>query len=94
MTYDMLGAYSFEQINATDFLVSFQIPDNTFFNLSETSGEYTIAIKLNPGEKEPSTTFRGDTVTIPYISNVLDVTFEQYEKSGSIIRKPRTTIEE
>jgi hypothetical protein len=94
MTYDMLGMYSFEQQNATDFRAIFEIPDNCFHSLTEIGGEYTIAIKLNPGEKEPSTVFRNQTETVSFISSVLDVTFEQYEKSGAIIRKPRTTIEE
>ncbi|MGH2665442.1 hypothetical protein [Flavobacterium sp.] len=94
MTYDMLGNYSFEQMNASDFRAAFEIPDNCFYNLTEASGEYTIAIKLNPGEKEPSTSFKNETATVSFINNTIDTIFEQYEKSGAVIRKPRVVINE
>jgi hypothetical protein len=93
MPYDMLGTYTFEQINGTDINIDFEIPDNCFYAITEFNDEYTIAIKLNVNEKDPSPIFMAEQETVPFINGVLDVTFEQYEKTGPI-RRPRVVINE
>lgn len=91
MAYDMLGMYTFEQISVTDFNINFEIPDNCLYSLTEFNDEYTIAIKLKVGEKDPSPVFVSEQETAPLINGILNVTFEQHEKTG-IIRKPRIII--
>ena len=92
MTYDMLGLFIFDKINANDFEISFEIPDNCFYIFTTSATGYKIAIKLNPGQTQPSTTFVGCKETAPIINNKLNVNFEQYQYSGVILKKPNTAI--
>jgi hypothetical protein len=92
MTYEMLGLFSFSKVNANDFQICFEIPDNCFYVLTPSATSYTIVIKLNPGETQPSTTFIGCKETAPILNNKLITNFEQYKYSGVILKKPGTTI--
>lgn len=94
MTYEMLGTYTLEQITSSDFKINFQIPDNCFYNFSESGGSYIIAIKLNPGETNPSTTFTDCSENAATINKCLDTTFWQYDKTGTINKKPKINIVE
>ncbi|WP_395045753.1 hypothetical protein [Flavobacterium sp.] len=92
MTYDMLGLFSFNKVNAYDFEICFEIPDNCFYVLTASATSYKIDIKLNPGEIQPSTTFVGCKETAPILSNKLLANFEQYKYSGVIIKKPTVNV--
>jgi len=91
-TYTMLGIYTFEQTNNDDFKVDFEIPDNCYYDFDEVSDEYVIAIRLNPGQTDPSTNFTSCTETAPVIKNAFITTFEQHERTG-VIRKPKGHFE-
>ncbi|SFB26678.1 hypothetical protein SAMN05660845_2293 [Flavobacterium swingsii] len=92
MTYDMLGLFSFSKVNADDFEICFEIPDNCFYVLTPSATSYKIDIKLNPGETQPSTTFVGCKETVPILNNKLIANFEQYKYSGVILKKPSGTF--
>ncbi|WP_394758220.1 hypothetical protein [Flavobacterium sp.] len=92
MTYDMLGLFTFDEVNANDFDITFQIPDNCNYDFTESNGIYTIAIKLNPGETQPSTTFIPFKETAAILNKSLITNFEQHQKSGVIIKKPVVNI--
>jgi hypothetical protein len=93
MTYTMLGLFSFAKENSEDFLITFEIPDNCFYEFTIASGVYTIAIKLNPGQTLPSTTFMECKEKACIINKTLVTNFEQYLKSGVVIKKPKANIE-
>jgi hypothetical protein len=88
MTYDMLGLFSFDKVNANDFEISFEIPDNCFYVFTTTATGYKIEIKLNPGQTQPSTTFVGCKETAPIINNKLNANFEQFPYSGVTLKRP------
>lgn len=92
MTYDMLGLFSFNKVNADDFEICFEIPDNCFYIFTPLATSYTIAVKLNPGETQPSTTFVGCKETAPILNNKLIANFEQYKYSGVVLKKPTGAI--
>ena len=93
MTYTMLGLFSFAKENSEDFLITFEIPDNCFYEFTVFTGVYTIAIKLNPGESQPSTAFMECKEKASIINKTLITNFEQFQKSGVVIKKPKTTFE-
>ncbi|WP_395077508.1 hypothetical protein [Flavobacterium sp.] len=91
MSYNMLDLYNFNKINNSEFKITFEIPDNYFYNFSELNGEYFIAIKLNPGQTQPSTSFVGHSEKALIINQTLVTKFEQYEKSG-VLKNPTAVI--
>ncbi|MEO8233836.1 MAG: hypothetical protein ABI549_00350 [Flavobacterium sp.] len=92
MTYDMLGLFSFCEVNTENFQICFEIPDNCNYEFTANAGICTIAIKLNPEEKQPSTNFVTCKETSNIINNKAVANFEQYQKSGVTIKKPNITI--
>lgn len=92
MTYSMLGLFSFSKENADDFDISFEIPDNCFYIFTASAMGYTIAIKLNLGQTQPSVTFVGCKEPQPIINKKLIANLEQYQYSGIILKKPTTTV--
>lgn len=91
--YDMLGLFTYEQTDESNFKLSFEIPENCFYSVTQSGNDYTVAIKLNPGEDSPSKVFVGCDEDLGIPSKVFITGFEQYQKSGTIIKKPKTTIE-
>ncbi|HKX86254.1 MAG TPA: hypothetical protein VJL37_06260 [Flavobacterium sp.] len=91
-TYTMLGDYTYEKENSTQFRIVFNIPDNCYYNLNFTGGKYTIEIRLNPKETNPSSTFIEQSEIVNMVSNSLDFKFEQYEASGIVIKKPSAIV--
>lgn len=89
----MLGSISLAQENITDFSITFQIPDNCFYNVSASNGCYTIAIRLNPGQTQPSTSYINCKEPAKGVTKQLVTQFEQYEYSGNIIRKPKGSVD-
>ena len=85
----MLGLFTFDKINANDFEISFEIPDNCFYVFTPLATNYKIDIKLNPGQTIPSTTFVSCKETASIISNKLTTNFEQFPYSGLTIKKPK-----
>lgn len=92
MTYDMLGLFSFNKVNEDDFEICFEIPDNCLYIFTPLATSYTITVKLNPGQTQPSTTFVSCKETASILNNKLIANFEQYKYSGVILKKPSTTI--
>jgi hypothetical protein len=92
MTYDMLGVFSFDEVNTENFQLSFEIPDNCNYEFTAAAGVCTIAIKLNPGQNEPSKNFVNCKETSVIINKKAIANFEQYQKSGVTIKKPNVTI--
>lgn len=94
MSYPMFGLFAINQLNDQDFTISFQIPDNCSYQLSpSSSGNYVISIKLNPGQTEPSSNFVSYEEPTSSSGKALNIIFEQYEKSGVIIRRPKIGVE-
>lgn len=93
-TYSMLGMYSLDKINANQFNLVFNIPDNCYHEIVLAAGKYTISVKLNPGQTSPSTTFVEKTELLNLSSGNLNYKFEQYESSTTIVRKPSGGIVE
>lgn len=93
-TYTMLGDYTCEKENSTQFRILFNIPDNCFYDLNFATGKYTIQIQLNPKETQPSTTFIQECEIVNMVSNGLDLRFDQIDSSGSSIKKPSVIINE
>ena len=91
MSYNMLGLYYFNKINNSEFKITFEIPDNCFYDFSQLNGEYFIAIKLNPGQTQPSTSFIGHSENALIINQILVTKFEQHEKSG-VLKRPTAVI--
>ena len=91
-TYTMLGDYTYEKENSTQFRIIFSIPDNCFYNLNLVSGEYTIEIQLNPKETVPSTVFIQESEVVNMVSSGLTLKFKQVESSGVTIKKPSVII--
>ena len=84
----MLGLIASQEISEKEMLLSFEIPDNCFYDFSNNLGDCTVSIKLNLGQTNPSTTFVSNSEIVDISSNVFQAKFEQHEKSGNIIRKP------
>ena len=93
MVYNMLGLIATQEINDKEIQLSFEIPDNCFYDFTNNSGNCTVSIKLNPGQTDPSTNFVNQTEVVNISNNVFNTKFEQYEKSGNIIKKPNLTVE-
>lgn len=91
-TYDMLGMYTFEKNSAEDFKIDFEIPDNCNYVLVTSGGKYTIEIRLNAGEKSPSTNFNMQTETVSLIDDQLITEFEQYPINAPMIGRPKVSI--
>ncbi|MEO8516036.1 MAG: hypothetical protein ABI426_04790 [Flavobacterium sp.] len=91
--YDMLGAYSYDQTDASNFELTFEIPDNCFYAVTPSTGAYSVAIKLNPGETVPSTTFMRCAEDLTISTKTVSTCFEQYLKTGTIIKKPKIDIQ-
>ena len=92
MAYSMLGLFTFEQLNDEEFKITFELPDNCFFDFTEADDEYTLAIKLNPEETDPSATFVTDVVTAEILNKTQVTNFEQHERE-LVIRKPKVRFE-
>lgn len=93
MIYDMLGLVIFNEINAKEMEVSFEIPDNCFYDFTALDGTCTIEVKLNPGETAPSTTFVNNSQVVDISSNTFAANFAQFEYSGKVIKKPKVLFE-
>ena len=91
-TYPMLGDYTYEKENSSQFRITFNIPDNCFYNLDFSGGRYILEIRLNPKETNPSSTFIEQSEIVNMVSNSLDFRFEQYEASGIVIKKPSAIV--
>lgn len=91
--YDMLGNYSYGQTNATTFALIFEIPDNCFYEVTQISGTYNVAIKLNPGETDPSKTFMRCSEDLTVAGTKLVSCFEQFLKTDTVIKKPKIGID-
>lgn len=93
MIYNMLGLISATELNEKEMLLSFEIPDNCFYDFTSQDGNCVVSVKLNPGETDPSTTFVNNSETIALTSTVFNTNFLQFEKSGNIIKKPVIRVE-
>lgn len=92
-SYPMLGNYSAQKLNSTQFNVSFQYPDNCYYEISTVNNSYVVKIYLNPGETTPSTTYLDYNFNANIINNTISAKFEQYQ-TGSTIKKPSVIISE
>lgn len=93
MSNPMFGLFAINQENETDFNLTFQIPDNCSYEMVPSGGTYLISIKLNPGQNEPSTVLVGYEEPLSTSTKMLNVNFEQHQKSGVIIKKPKIGVE-
>lgn len=91
-TYTMLGDYTCEKENSSQFRISFNIPDNCYYNLGVAGGKYTVEILLNPKETEPSNVFIEQSEIVNTVSNNLDFKFQHKDAAGIIIKKPSFII--
>lgn len=94
MAYTMLGLYTCEKISETQFEFIFEIPDNCFHEINFAAGKYTIAIKLNPGQTTPSTTFVQKNEVVNNVSNDIYMKFEQYESATVVVKKPIVQVDQ
>lgn len=92
MIYDMLGLINANETDSKTMSLTFEIPDNCFYNFTQNAGVCKIEVHLNPGQTDPSTTFVTVTEDVDISSNTFEANFEQYEKSGKVIRKPGMII--
>lgn len=92
MAYDMLGLVNFNEVNTKEMEISFEIPDNCFYDFTNSNGDCKIEVKLNPGETAPSTTFVNNSQVVDISNNNFSANFEQYEYSGRVVSKPKATI--
>ena len=93
MSNPMFGLFAINQESETDFNLIFQIPDNCSYELVPSGGSYLISIKLNPGQNDPSTNFISYEEPLSTNTKLLNVDFEQHQKSGVIIKKPKIGID-
>ena len=93
-TYPMLKTYIQEKLNDTQYKITYFIPENCNSNVVFTAGKYTIEIRLNPGQTNPSTIFIEQNTTMNLTANSLNYKFEQFDSSGASSRKPSITIGE
>lgn len=92
-TYPMLGDYSAVKLNSTQFNISFQYPDNCYYEISTVNNSYVVKIYLNPGETTPSTTYLDHNFNANIVNNTMSTKFEQYQTSVTI-KKPSVIISE
>lgn len=90
--YDMLGLFTYEETDPSNFKLTFEIPDNCNYAVTQVGTAYTVAIKLNAGQSNPSTTFMTCTEDLAVSGKVFSSCFEQYQKTGTIIKKPKIDI--
>lgn len=89
----MLGQYTIESIANNQYLLNFEIPDNCYYQISNTGPKFTIGIFLNSGQTTPSTNMVMQTETLNTGSKNLTLNFEQNYSATTIIKKPSITIE-
>ncbi len=88
----MLGLICSNQINDDEMQIDFEIPDNCVYALTTVNSEYIIAVNLKQNQNIPSKNFVPVTETVNILNNNFKTTFEQYEKSGVVVRKPVLAI--
>ncbi|WP_136667915.1 hypothetical protein [Flavobacterium sp. H122] len=91
--FPMIGNYSATKLNSTQFTITFQYPENCYFEISTVNNSYVVKIYLNPGESTPSTTYKNHNFNANIINNVMSTKFEQY-LTDSTIKKPNITSNE
>lgn len=84
----MLGNYSAVKTSSNQFNISFQYPDNCYYEISTVNNSYVVKIHLNPGESIPSTTYLNHNFNANIVNNTMSAKFEQYQESGVTIKKP------
>lgn len=89
-----LGNYDLSNDKET-FTITFEIPDNCSYTANEEmAGNYTIAVTLNPDEKEPSDIFveKSEVVTCDQ-NDDLDVGFLLPTEGGlGLAKKPKILV--
>lgn len=90
----LLEIFAVQQTGATDFDLTFSIPNNCNYALSydATKNKNYVTIQLNSGQSQPSNVFVSYTEGYTAYSNLLDITFEQ-KLNGVTTSKPRTFLQ-
>lgn len=92
----LVGSYDLGTANNQSYLLTFSIPQNCEFHISEDKGIYTILVTLQSGQTEPSGTFITYQQTFVPIEGVIHIEFDQQECNGdtAVQRKPVLRIEQ
>lgn len=74
---ELLGTYSITRIDEKNYDLSFDIPVNCNYGVINVNGVYTVTIKLNSGEKNPSTKFNIEKYSCSTYNGIIDIIFTQ-----------------
>ncbi|MCG2611942.1 hypothetical protein LZZ90_10530 [Flavobacterium sp. SM15] len=90
----LVQTFSLQQTGATDFDLTFSIPNNSNYSLSydATKNKNFVTVQLNSGQSQPSGVFVSYTEGYSIYNNLLDITFEQ-KLNGVTTSKPRTYVQ-
>ena len=80
---ELLGKYNISRIDTSNYQVTFEIPDNSNYNLASNPGIYSVKIQLNNGEVRPSTNYQSHVFTATEVNGEILVKFIQQDYAHS-----------
>lgn len=93
---ELLGTYSITRVDEKKYALLFEIPDNCIYSNAEVNGVFKITVKLKPGEKQPTTTFKTENISCTTNSGLIDIIFIQEEflaLAATYITRPKIRID-
>ena len=80
---ELLGKYTIERLDIENYEVTFEIPDNSNYNLRSNPGSYDVEIQLNNGETQPSSNYQSYKFTATEDRGEILVQFIQQDYTAS-----------
>lgn len=82
----MVGLFKVDLINSSTFQIDFEIAENCNYKRDTSGSVDIIEVNLDPGETDPSTTFKWYSEQYNPVNNEFDLEFNQKFSSGTVKR--------
>ena len=91
---ELLGNYSISRISIEEYKVTFDIPNNCSYKVTDKDGVYVVAIELTENETEPSENYTTYSFMTKAFEGLIHVEFNQKNGLDGLdsANKPRVRI--
>ncbi|MBC8884485.1 hypothetical protein H9X57_17225 [Flavobacterium piscinae] len=82
---ELLNTYLTERIDTDNYKLTYYFPDNCDISFTQKDGVYSVEIKLQKGQTQPSSNYISDTINCTQYNGQIEIVFVQqiYDPTGN-----------